>query len=322
MDLFGSVPIPSLSGVRSMALLLLAGLLASGLGLALGRGFLIGVGMVVAAAGAAGLWWLAEASQRGARKEHAILVELNESLDEQIQGRTQRLMQTIEDMESFNRMVTHDLRSPLSGLILGIDLLENDLLEKPDGVLQARVKTIADCAQRMQELVQDLRQLAMISGRAPVIQQVDLSHHAALILRQLAQKETHRKAQWKIEPRLVVYGDPNLLRIALENLLGNAWKYTLDRNPAEIVVRRGQGEGVVLEIQDNGTGFDMAKADRLFQPFQRMHEDARYPGHGIGLSIVKRVMTRHNGDISAVSAPGKGATFRLFFPAEPGSRGV
>jgi signal transduction histidine kinase len=302
-----------------MALAVLAGILVAGAGLTLGRGLAAGIGLVIAAAGALGLWWLAETSLRGARREHAILVELNESLDEQVQGRTQRLMQTIEDMESFNRMVTHDLRSPLSGLILGIELLEEDLRKRPDPPLQARVKTIAECAQRMQDLVQDLRQLALISGRAPVIQEVDLSHYAAVILRQLAQKEPNRRVSWTIEPKLVVYGDSSLLRIALENLLGNAWKYTLDRNPAEIVMRRGHGEGVVLEIQDNGTGFDMAKADRLFQPFQRMHEDARYPGHGIGLSIVKRVMTRHNGDISAISAPGEGATFRLHFPAEPGA---
>ncbi len=123
-----------------------------------------------------------------------------------------------------------------------------------------------------------------------------------------------------IEPGLSVLGDPNLVRIGLENLLGNAWKYTMSRHPAEITVRRGQGPGTVIEIQDNGIGFDMAKVDALFQPFKRLHSDPRIPGHGIGLSIVKRVMTKHGGKVSAQGAPGEGATFRLEFLDEPGGR--
>jgi signal transduction histidine kinase len=138
-----------------------------------------------------------------------------------------------------------------------------------------------------------------------------------MVLRQLKQKEPHRQVIWKVEPGLAMFGDQSLIHIALENLLGNAWKYTLDRDPAEITVRRGEGEGIVIEIQDNGAGFDMAKADRLFLPFQRFHDDPRFPGHGIGLSIVKRVMLRHNGTISAFSAPGQGATFRLQFSTAP-----
>ena len=310
---------PSARQTRILAWILLAGLGMSGAGLLLGRSLFAALGVGIAFVGTLTLWREVERVRRIARADHAQLTELNDSLDEQVRARTQRLMQTIEDMESFNRMVTHDLKSPLSGLVLGMEMLEAQVEAVPDEALKARVKEISACVSRMHELVQDLRQLALISGRTPVVQEVDLSHYASLVLRLLAQKEPQRSVKWSVESGLAVYGDPNLIRIALENVLGNAWKYTLERDPAQIQVQRGQGEGVVIEIRDNGAGFDMTKADKLFQPFQRMHNDARYPGHGIGLSIVKRVMMRHNGRVSAASAPGEGSVFRLEFPsgAEP-----
>ena len=297
------------------ALILLAGLLVGVAGWSLGHRLLAIVGLLVALAGGLGLWHQGVRSLHLAQEHQAFLKALNESLDEQVQARTQRLMQTIEDLESFNRMVTHDLKSPLSGLVLGMELLEAQVEKIADPELLARVKTLSECVTRMHDLVQDLRQLALISGRIPAIQEVDLSHHAALVLGNLAQKEPQRRVLWEIEPELAVYGDPNLIRIALENLLGNAWKYTLDRSPAEIQVRRGKGEGMVIEIQDNGIGVDMSRADRLFQPFQRMHNDVRFPGHGIGLSIVNRVMMRHNGRVTVTSAVDQGTTFRLEFPS-------
>ncbi len=307
--------LPAPQWLLAAALALAAGLLLTGVGWIIGHRILPMIGLLVALAGGLWLWLQGERSQRIASEHRVYLRELNESLDEQVQARTQRLMQTIEDLESFNRMVTHDLKSPLSGLVLGMELLEAQVEKTADPELLARVKDLSACVTRMHDLVQDLRQLALISGRIPAIQEVDLSHHAALVLGNLAQKEPYRRVLWDIEPGLAVYGDPNLIRIALENLLGNAWKYTLDRNPAEIHVRRRKGEGMAIEIQDNGIGFDMSRADRLFLPFQRMHDDARYPGHGIGLSIVKRVMMRHNGSITATSVVGQGTTFRLEFPS-------
>lgn len=300
---------------RILGAVLLAGLLvAAWVG---GESYSGLAGIALAAAAATGLWWQAERSSRLALEEHRRLTELNRSLDEQVQARTLRLMQTIEDLESFNRMVTHDLRSPLTSLMLGLDLLAMKVEKIPEEGLKERVENITESASRMQEIVQDLRQLALISGRTPVVQELDLSMQASMVLRQLKQKDPQRRVIWNVEPGLAVFGDQSLMHIALENLLGNAWKYTLDRDPAEITVRRGEGDGVVLEIQDNGTGFDMAKADRLFLPFQRFHDDPRFPGHGIGLSIVKRVMLRHNGEISVSSAPGQGTTFRLHFSSSP-----
>lgn len=293
----------------------LAGTGATAVGLA-GQTWILGAtGLAVTLAGAATLWRLLGEARAEATQRQALLEELNHNLDEQVQTRTQRLMQTIEDLESFNRMVTHDLRSPLTGLMAGMELLELRLGKSSDPETRGLVQDLKDSADRMQDLVQDLRQLAMISGRIPAIQQVDLTHHASLVLRHLQQKEPHRKVRWTLEPGLTVYGDGNLIRIALENVLGNAWKYSLEADPAEIQVRRAEGEGVIIEIRDNGSGFDMNRADKLFQPFQRMHDDPKYPGSGIGLSIVKRVMARHGGTITAESTPGQGSAFQLHFPA-------
>jgi signal transduction histidine kinase len=193
-------------------------------------------------------------------------------------------------------------------------MLRDELKEEPNAARKALVMGIAGSARRMQELINDLRQLALTSGRISVIQAVDLSHHAALVLLTLRERDPDRNVLWQIEPGLTVHGDPSLIRIALENLLGNAWKFTLGADPAEITIRRGAGDDMAIEISDNGCGFDPAKADRLFEPFFRMHDDAKYPGSGLGLSIVKRVMSRHGGKVSVTSRPGQGTTFRLTFP--------
>ncbi len=270
-----------------------------GLGLALGSGI--------------GLWLGHFRAQKELQARQTLLLELNQSLDEQVQARTLRLMQTIEDLESFNRMITHDLRSPLTGLMTGLEVLTLKMTEERPEQLISRLDALRGCADRMRDLIEGLQELALISGRLPFLQAVDISHYSDLVLRHLQQKEPSRSVRWEIEPGLSVLGDPNLIRIGLENLLGNAWKYTVGRAPAEISVRRGPGPGRIIEIQDNGMGFDMTRASGLFQPFQRLHTNPQIPGHGIGLSIVKRVMTKHGGRVSAESSPGRGATFRLEF---------
>lgn len=254
--------------------------------------------------------------RRDLLERQALLQELNQSLDEQVQARTERLMQTIENLESFNRMVTHDLRSPLSGLLAGLDLMLLKLDQEGPEELRARLDRLVDQACRARDLIEGLQHLALVSGRLPTVQSVDVSICCQQILRQLQQKEPQRSVRWTIEPELTVLGDPNLIRIGLENVVGNAWKYTVERPLAEIAIRRGAGPGRVIEIQDNGMGFDMAKADRLFEPFHRLHTETHIPGHGIGLSIVKRVVLKHGGRVSAEGRPGEGATFRLEFPEQ------
>lgn len=311
---------PSAKPGPYLRLLALAVLAATGLAAAVwalatcrsGPGYL-GLGLALAA----GLGWAASlaAGRRDLETRQDRLQELNRSLDEQVQGRTARLMQTIEDLESFNRMVTHDLKSPLTGLLLGMDNLQERLGEdRPD--LLRHLDLLRAGADRMQQLLQGLQELALISGRLPTVQRVDVSHHAHLVFLNLQEKEPERRVRWDIEPGLTVLGDPNLVRIALENLLGNAWKYTLGRAPAEITVRGGAGPGTAIEIRDNGIGFPMAQAEAMFRPFQRLHSDPRIPGHGIGLSIVKRVMSKHGGTVTAQGWPGEGALFRLDFNAQ------
>lgn len=274
------------------------------------------LGLGLSLAGSLGLWARLAFLQREVSQRESLLLDLNRSLDDQVKARTIRLMQTIEDLESFNRMITHDLHSPLTALMTGAELLKYKLgLGLMDDFLPL-LESLEESAIRMKDLIEGLRELALISGRLPSVQPVDVSHYSDLVLNQLHLREPHRQVQWQIDPGLTVLGDPNLLRIGLENLLGNAWKYSAASLPAIINVRRGEGSGNVIEIQDNGLGFDMAQVEMLFKPFQRLHSDRKIPGHGIGLSIVKRVMTKHGGKITAQGTPGQGATFRLEFPAE------
>ncbi|GEM_PF-5271975 len=283
------------------------GLGVSAWGLALHQsvtGFL-GLGMILT--GWIGLY----ATFAAAKTREARLAEMNRALDEQVQARTLRLMQTIGDLESFNRMVTHDLSSPLTAMIATLETLDGT--SAPD-LTRSRLDILAGCVARMRSLIEGLQELALISGRLPTVKEVDVSQYADLVFRHLQVKDPDRDVRWTVDPGLAVFGDPNLIHIALENLLGNAWKYTVSRTPSRIHVRRGKGPGRTIEIQDNGIGFDMAKADALFQPFKRLHADPMIPGHGIGLSIVKRVMEKHAGRVSAESLLGQGAIFRLEFP--------
>ncbi len=309
-----AAPNPTLDWGLLVALGLGLALVALGLGLGL-RG-LSAVGLLAAVAGTAGVVVRGRVLLRQARGRERLLQDLTRNLDDQVGLRTQRLMRTIEDLESFNRMVTHDLSSPLNGLLLGLERLSERLADDPDDTRHTLLHGVSDSAHRMQELIRDLRQLALISGRITTIQLVDLSQHATLVLRTLREREPGRVVVWDIEPGITVPGDASLLRIALENLLGNAWKFTAKKHPAVIRVRRGPGPGAAIEISDNGCGFEEADTERLFEPFFRANTGQAYPGSGLGLSIVRRVMSKHGGQVSAASQPGRGATFRLSFPFE------
>jgi signal transduction histidine kinase len=148
-------------------------------------------------------------------------------------------------------------------------------------------------------------------ARAPV----DLSAVAARVLEDLAHRDPDRAVTTQIEPGLVVDADRRLLTAVLENLLGNAWKFTAQTADARIsVCSRIDGPERVYEIADNGPGFDMSHADRLFEPFQRLHDDTEFPGTGIGLATVRRIIERHRGRVWADAAEGRGATFLFTIP--------
>ncbi len=244
---------------------------------------------------------------------------LNASLERRVEERTAQLEQANRELEAFSYSVSHDLRAPLRI----IDGFSRALLEEHAGRLDAEgaeyVRTVRGAAQRMGQLIEDLLALSRVT-RSPLRRaRVDLSALAERVVAELVRTQPERQAEFRITPGLLVTADPNLLRIALENLLGNAWKFTskLPRTVIEVGTTRAEGQ-IAFFVRDNGAGFDMAYADKLFGPFQRFHSAEEFPGTGIGLATVQRIVHRHGGRIWAQATVGQGATFKftLPFPAE------
>ena len=218
--------------------------------------------------------------------------------------------QTLAEVEAFNYSVSHDLRAPLRPLAGFSDALLEDYGSRLDPQGVDYLKRIRAAAQRMGQLIDDLLELSRVSRSELQRQPVDLSALVASIWAELRADAPARAAELVCHPGARVYGDPRLLRIALENLLRNAWKFTAGQSPARIVFGEQRDGETAYFIADNGVGFDPTYAHRLFKPFQRLH-NATFPGTGIGLAIVDRIVRRHEGRVSGQSTPGKGATFRF-----------
>lgn len=236
---------------------------------------------------------------------------LNESLEQRVFERTADLHKLNAELDSFAYSVSHDLKSPLRS----IDGFTRLLMEQLEGRLRPdetdMMQRIVGATSRMSSLISDLLALARVSQGALERQTVDLSALAHEILDAEEQRQPQRKIHRKITPGLKVTCDARLTRIALENLLGNALKYSRDRDVT--VVELGQGEADGLYLRDNGVGFDMAYADKLFKPFQRLHMHSSFEGTGIGLATVRRIIERHGGQISGLGNPDQGAEFRFSF---------
>jgi two-component system, sensor histidine kinase and response regulator len=249
------------------------------------------------------------------RSKVQIFIELylsRQRLQEEIEAHKQ----TLAEVEAFNYSVSHDLRAPLRPLHGFSEALLEDYGDKLDDKAKDYLNRIRLAAQRMGQLIEDLLELSRI-GRVSVHKQpVDLSALTASIVAELRASEPGREVELVCEPRASVTGDPRLLRIALENLLRNAWKFTRKHPGARIEL--GKMPGPVFFIRDDGVGFDPAYAGRLFQPFHRLHASEAFEGTGIGLAIVDRILRRHGGRIWAESAPEAGATF--FFTLSPAGR--
>lgn len=236
---------------------------------------------------------------------------------QEVQAANRLLEAANSELESFSYSVSHDLRAPLRS----IDGFSQILLEEHSAQLDEQGRShlgrVRAAAQRMGALIDDLLQLSRVGRSQLLRREVDLSEVAAETFAELGRAEPSRAVVWDIEAGLVASADPNLLRIVFANLLGNAWKFTRDRTPAEIRFDAVRANGcTTYRIRDNGAGFDMAYASRLFTPFQRLHSPRDFPGTGIGLAIVARIIRRHEGEIHAEAEPGKGAT--LSFTLEPG----
>ena len=235
---------------------------------------------------------------------------MNDELELQVRERTASLEASTREMEAFSYSVSHDLRAPLRAIDGFSRVLLDDYGDRLDAEGQRYLGRVRAGAQHMGQLIEDLLKLSHIARVDLERQPVDLGAQARRILEGLSQGYPQRRVQTVIPSRLTSMGDPRLLSIALDNLLGNAWKYTQMKPEAKIELGFEVLEGEpTYFVRDNGAGFDMRYADKLFGAFQRLHSGSDYEGTGIGLAIVQRIIHRHGGRIWAEAEPGKGATF-------------
>ncbi len=243
------------------------------------------------------------------------LEKLNRELEQRVRSRTSELEQVNKELNAFTYSVSHDLRSPLRRINGFSQMLLEEYADQLDYQGKDYLKRIATSAVGMNELIEDLLKLSRVSRHELEWEPVELSVLVRIYLEQLIEKEPGRKVEVVIAPGIAACGDTALLRIAIGNLLDNAWKYTAECEEARIEFGSLDQEGCqVYYISDNGAGFNMKHAGKLFTPFQRLHSTSSYSGTGIGLSIVSRIITRHGGEIWGEGEPGKGATFYFTLP--------
>ncbi len=242
--------------------------------------------------------------------EQARVRQLNQSLEIKVDARTRDLEQLNQELQAFSYTVSHDLRAPLRSINGFSEILIEDHAERFDAETIDYLQRIRRSGKSMAELIEDLLSLSMVMRGTMRSEHVDLSAAAERILARLRESDPGRSVTTQVQPGLFAQGDSHLLDIALDNLLTNAWKYTAQNANAHIEFGCNEQHGrQVFFVRDNGAGFDMRDHDRLFEPFQRLHEGAEYEGTGIGLATVQRIIRRHNGALHAEGRIGEGATF-------------
>jgi hypothetical protein len=215
-----------------------------------------------------------------------------------------------KELESFSYSVSHDLRAPLRAIHGFTEMVLDEETTQLDETGKGNLLRVQNACTRMGHLIDDLLNLSKVTRCDLNRSQVDLVPIARTVFADLQRAHPDRKVDCRVDGKLIASGDSRLLQIVLENLLGNAWKFTSKRNDAVIeVTSKRQDDEQVFIVRDNGAGFDQANAKNLFGAFQRMHSAEEFPGTGIGLATVHRIIQRHGGRIWAESAPGAGATF-------------
>lgn len=235
-----------------------------------------------------------------------------------LQARNLALEAANKELESFSYAVSHDLRSPLRSIHGFSEALAQSAAAKLSPEETNWLQKISDAAARMDRLTEDLLRLSRITRSDLKREPVDLALLARQVVHELRQTDPHRNVVFAISDSLGTHADAGLMRVALTNLLGNAWKYTGRREQALVSFGQEERDGqTVFYVRDNGAGFDMSYASKLFAPFQRLHSVREFPGSGVGLACVARVIHKHGGRIWADAKTGEGAAFFFTIPNKP-----
>jgi signal transduction histidine kinase len=238
------------------------------------------------------------------------MVEHLRSAFDQIKQKNQQLESLNKELEAFSYSVSHDLRAPLRSIDGFSKILLEDYDDKLDDTGRDHLHRVRVATQRMSQLIDDMLALSRITQMSMRIQDIDLSKLAQTIADEYTRREPGRTVEWRIQQGLTAKGDEALLKIAITNLMDNAWKFTSRKEKATIEIGSAEVDGEkAFYIRDDGAGFDMQYVHKLFTPFQRLHTTDIFPGTGIGLAIVQRVINRHSGRVWAEGEEGKGSTF-------------
>jgi len=249
------------------------------------------------------------------------LRKAHDELERRVENRTRELVVANRELEAFSYSVSHDLRGPVDAVNGFAYVLSREYTTTLDQRGRELVERIRNSGKRMMQLIDDLLNLSRVTSGVMQHVPVNLSELARSISLDLIRSAPERDVKFVIGNVDATEGDPRLLRVLLENLLRNAWKYTSGHPKATIEFGMKKNGGVAYFVRDDGVGFDTRSADRLFQPFQRMHSSAQFPGSGVGLATVQRIVRRHGGEVWAESEVEKGATFYFTLTGRSGWNG-
>lgn len=243
------------------------------------------------------------------------LREINAELEQRVRQRTAALEAANRELEAFSYSVAHDLRAPLRGINGFSELLMDRYAAQLDPAALGYLTRVRNAATRMSQLIDALLSLARIGNTELQPLECDLTDLLHSLISEMSNSHPDRKVIVSVQPGMRAYADPRLLRSALCNLLDNAWKFTRDRDEAHVEIGQCSGPDMpTFYVRDNGAGFDPVYAEKLFGAFQRLHTEREFPGTGIGLAVVHRVITRHGGKVWAEAKPDQGATFYFSLP--------